>query len=178
MKHILFTAFLTALVSSLALAQTEQSSKFIGGAFQVSTESSSEGSSVTSFGISPEFGYFIKDQWAIGSGLGFSVYDRDETTFTFSISPFTRYYVPVVAEKFFIYGEAELEAAFGSERSFFGLHAKPGFAFFPTKRWSIELDFSLLDFSINNPEGEDNNTTSFSFGVSTFPTSLGVKFFF
>jgi len=96
MKHALIFTFFSVSLGFSAFAQTEQSSKFIGGSFEIRTESTSENSN-TYFSISPHFGYFLKDQWAIGSGLGFSIYSNidGETSTIFSISPFTRYYVPV-----------------------------------------------------------------------------------
>jgi len=178
MKHILFTAFLTALVSSLALAQTEQSSKFIGGTFEIITVSSG-GSTSSRFQLGPRVGYFIKDQWAVGSGLELSidVYREGDTDVAFDISPFTRYYFPVVENKFFLFGEARFGLTFNNDRTSFRFAATPGFAFFPTERWAVELGFQLLSLSVR-PDGNGDPITTFRFGTNTLSPSLGVYFFF
>ena len=179
MKHVLIFTFFTALMSFSAFAQTEQSAKFIGGTFQISITSNEVSDNTTSsFVFNPQFGYFLKDQWAVGSGLGLSVNSNGDTDVFFSISPFTRYYFPVVEGTFFIFGEAGFTVGFGDEYSSFGLSAEPGFAFFPSERWAVELGFNLLSFGFTNPEGSNNNGSNFSFGSSTFSPSLGVYFFF
>ncbi len=178
MKLFLFITSMLFCFSFSVSAQTEQGSKFIGGSFQISTNTYSGTDDVnTSFTLEPKFGYFIKDRWAIGSGLGLSITSDGDTDVTFTISPFTRYYIPLIEEKFFAVGEAGLNVGFGSDTSF-GIYAAPGFAFFPTERWSIELAFELLSFNITNPDGDNNTTTSFSFGTNTYSPSLGVNFFF
>ena len=177
MKHFLLFTLVIFPLSFSAFAQTAQGSKFIGGSFQITTESTAENSN-TSFDISPKFGYFIQDQWAIGSGVGLSIRTHEETTVFFSLSPFTRYYIPIVENQFFIFGEAAINAGFGHDVSRFGFSVAPGFAFFPSERWCVELGFSLLDFSTYNPKRGNNNTTNFAFGISTFSPSVGVNFFF
>jgi hypothetical protein len=178
MKLQLFIIGLLLFFSFSVFAQTEQGSKFIGGSFQISTTTNSfNDNTSTSFTLSPKFGYFLQDRWAIGSGLGLSITSNGDTDVTFTISPFTRYYIPLIEEKFFAVGEAGLSVGFGTDTSF-GIYAAPGFAFFPTERWSIELAFNLLSFNITNPDGDNNTTTSFSFGTNTYSPSLGVNFFF
>jgi len=178
MKHILFIALLFMSVGFSGHAQTEKNTKSIGGTFQVRTFSTPGGSN-NSFEISPNFGYFLKDQWAVGSGLSFIVNSNDgDTDFDLSVSPFTRYYFPIVENKFFIFGQAGFIVGGDSDSFNFGLSAWPGFAFFPTERWAVELGFDLLRLHITDREGSDNNFTSFYFGTSTFSPSLGVNFFF
>jgi hypothetical protein len=95
-----------------------------------------------------------------------------------SLSPFTRYYIPVIENQFFNFGEVQIATGLGNDASSFSFSVAPGFAFFPSEPWCVELGFSLLSFGMQNPDGENNNTTNFSFGVSTFSPSIGVNFFF
>lgn len=179
MKQFLFISFLTLSLGYSAFAQTEQSSKFIGGTFQISIFSNEiSDNTITSFVFSPKFGYFIREQWAVGSGLGLTITSNGDTDVFFSLSPFTRYYLPVVENQFFIFGEAGFELGFGDDRTRFSIYGSPGFAFFPTERWAIELGFNLISLNIEDLEGTDNNTTIFRLGTSTFSPSLGVYFFF
>ena len=178
MKHALIFTFFSVSLGFSAFAQTEQGSKFVGGTFGISTASLSNGNNSSTFELSPRFGYFIKDQWAVGSGLGLTVTSNGDTDVFFSISPFTRYYFPIVENQFFIFGEAGFGLGFGDDRTRFSIYGSPGFAFFPTERWAIELGFNLISLSIEDPEGGNNNTTRFNFGTSTLSPSLGVYFFF
>ncbi|HZY81557.1 MAG TPA: outer membrane beta-barrel protein [Cyclobacteriaceae bacterium] len=110
MKKI-FTVFALALISSGAFAQFNQGRMLVGGGFDFSVDvhKTETGSTTTkngtsvSFGITPNFGYFVMDNLAVGASLGLNAstytYADNNSTFKKSNSssvnfiPFARYYV-------------------------------------------------------------------------------------
>lgn len=68
MKNTVALIFLF-LISLSVHAQTEADAKFINGAFRISAVG---GNGVTNVGVqvAPGFGYFIKDNLAVGGSLG------------------------------------------------------------------------------------------------------------
>ncbi|SHG09916.1 outer membrane beta-barrel protein [Pedobacter caeni] len=137
----------TKLVITLALsiftlasnAQTEKGNFLIGGSIGYSTAKSSAGSSSqshrsTAYTISPKIGYFIDNNFAIGTKLQYSAnksnysnrnyqngipgewtYNVDRTD-SYGISPFVRYYVNITDILKF-YGEFEMSFETGKSKS-------------------------------------------------------------
>jgi outer membrane protein len=110
MKKI--TLFAIAMFATLgAFAQFNKGRMLVGGSSEFSTNKNKEkdgnttttNSTQTSFSLSPNFGYFVIDQLAVGASLGFGVDkwndksggDFDNSTTSFQIAPFVRYYLPV-----------------------------------------------------------------------------------
>ena len=116
------------IVSSLAVGQIQEGSKFVGGAFQISSSGSKsksgvisvEGDKTTSFTLLPQVGYMVSDQLAVGIGAGISTQKikdpSNSNIFTSSstiiVSPFARYYIKA-EEKFGIFGQFSLPIGFG-----------------------------------------------------------------
>jgi len=121
---------------------------------------------------------------------------------SFNVVPYLRYYVDIV-DKFKFFGQANVGMAFG--KSTYNLmlsgnyvtettHYKntnyqasidPGFAFFPTKKWAVELSFPLLAYSKQNMKDDGVNLNSqalsnetFIFGFSSFTPGIGVNLHF
>jgi outer membrane protein len=88
--------FFLLIFSFSTWAQTEKGSKLLGGSANFSFEKN------YSFGISPQIGYFITNNFALGTGvsISYSKFDNDDTmgngyrshTTAAGISPFIRYY--------------------------------------------------------------------------------------
>jgi hypothetical protein len=108
MKKIV-TLFAFALICSGAFAQFNQGRYLVGGSlgFSATTGKSktdnatNTNSHTTTIFVSPDAGYFIMDNLAVGAGLsltsstekGDGTYNYKQTTTMFTLSPFARYYL-------------------------------------------------------------------------------------
>lgn len=90
MKRILL---FTLLVFSLqANAQLEKNTIMAGGSLTFNNHTpKGGGSSSTTFSINPNFGYFVAENFVIGTGLNFNAYGSGNS-FVY-VSPYLRYYV-------------------------------------------------------------------------------------
>lgn len=193
-----------ALLSSIALttqAQTDQGQYIVGGSVSFNTfKSDAEGAkSTNSFSIVPSVGYFVSDNIAVGTGIG---YATSKTTSrkneAFVVAPFGRHYIPV-AESFKFFSQLSVPMAFGTEKSVdndmnvgdktgsstsIGVALSPGFAFYPSGK--IGIEFSLNGIAYENYRVEDaegNNIKgsgrdSFSIGADFFAPRIGIQFHF
>ncbi|MCU0443279.1 MAG: porin family protein [Microscillaceae bacterium] len=206
------TAFiiLAMVVFDWANAQIEKGSMYLGGSFGISSttiQTNNNDRKVSSFSLVPNFGYFVTDKISVGLGIGYEQSRNDlipgvgtatDTRGLFIIAPAARYYVPLTSENFFFFAQFQVGFGFGnrkfedrvgsatftveSKSRSFGLGLSPGFAFFPTKKWAIELSFegiSYRSFDPNTDSNSDNDREStFTLGVDSFAPRLGVQFFF
>jgi hypothetical protein len=87
MKNILLIVFV--LMTSLSFAQTEKGNFLVGGNAGFQSNSNN-----TTIAFSPNVGYFVKNNFAVGALSTLSSVKQDflKTT-TFNIGPFARYYV-------------------------------------------------------------------------------------
>ncbi|MDO1445775.1 hypothetical protein Q0590_05910 [Rhodocytophaga aerolata] len=95
-KTTLLFLFCLLVFSSTTWAQTEKGSKLLGGSANFNFEKN------YSFGISPQMGYFITTNFALGTGvsISYSKFNNDDTvgnsyrsnTTVAGFSPFIRYY--------------------------------------------------------------------------------------
>lgn len=144
MKKLYGTMFVAALFSSATVFAQDAPAKkfFLGGTGgfssikneqlvntvpsgppnYVATETTS-----TQFHIAPEFGFYIKQNVALGIKLGYShsggdnYYESDN----FSVSPFVRFIVPIGSSRFSVYNDLGVSAGFGKnvENTSLGLQA-------------------------------------------------------
>ncbi|TXK22476.1 porin family protein [Pontibacter qinzhouensis] len=88
MKPFLLTLALAVICSTATFGQTEKGSKMLGGTGNLGF---SDGISVT---VQPSIGFFVADNFAIGSALGLYYYNRDDIRQNgIAIQPFIRYYI-------------------------------------------------------------------------------------
>lgn len=201
MKKIILTLAVFASVMT-AHAQTDQGRLFINGQFGFSSRSveRDEDEKTSSFDFSPNIGYFIADRFAIGLGLGIGTRKSEDvvanvetstTTTNFSIAPFARYYVPTAGEKFHFFAQATLGLGFESGETRAGsvtvdfprtqtvdFSIAPGFAYFPSDHWSLELALRGLYVNSRNPENDNNNSTEIGLNVNSLSPRLGISYFF
>ena len=71
MQKFCFLILFLLAVTFVARAQTSQGSMTVGGDVSIQNTSVSGGASSTSTSFSPSFGYFIKDNWALGAQLSY-----------------------------------------------------------------------------------------------------------
>lgn len=198
-------AALCAVVST-ASAQLEKGKLLIGGSighFTMKNKGDYEKWKFKTQIIAPTIGYFINDHLAIGTTLRIShskntnqYYVTQQTNY--EISPFVRYYVDISTD-FKFFGEFAVAAGNGkikgvnildgvpypniSKTKNYGAYLAPGLAFLPAKRWSVNLQFNLLNYQRNQVKNNYNPgsqtavwTNNFNFGFNTIGPSIGVNF--
>jgi len=206
MKKLLLSLIAVSALAFTTQAQTEKGKFMLGGNVEFnSTKENGASKSDTKFNIVPSVGYFISDNFAIGTGVGFGFAKNQEGTTAlpnaatktqeFVVAPFARYYKGI-NESFKFFGQLSVPMAFGNNKvtadgdnyakvskyNNVGVALSPGFAFFPSKKFGIE--FSVQGISYNNDSVKDNNGTkiggsdkSFNIGANFFAPKIGVQFY-
>ncbi|MCZ4245035.1 outer membrane beta-barrel protein [Pedobacter punctiformis] len=200
MKKLLLSLVAVAGLVYGANAQTEKGKVILGGnvGFNTSKVDGANKADV-SFSIVPSAGYFVANNFAIGTGVGYT-YNKEVSRLrqneAFVVAPFGRYYVGL-SDQFKFFGQLSVPMAFGNNKivdangdtgakvgstTSIGVNVAPGFAFFPTKRIGIEVSVNGLgynNFSIKDEAtGAKVKTNSFGLEADTFAPKLGVMFHF
>ncbi len=201
MKKLLLSMVAIAGLAFTTQAQTEKGNILLGGnvGFNSSKIDGANKSDVN-FSIMPTIGYFVSDNIALGTGVGYS-YDKKVSNKNlnqaFEVSPFGRYYVGL-SDQFKFFGQLSVPMAFGNNKlvndqgevaddqyqstTNIGINLAPGLAFYPTKKIGIELSVNGLgyDHFTSKEELTGNKATynSFGFNADTFAPKLGVMFHF
>lgn len=195
MKKVLLTLTAIAGLTIAANAQTEQGKIMVGGqvGFQTSKVKDTDFKN-NSFSINPTVGYFVSDNLAIGTGIGYnwSKNEEDKTNSTkfdaFQVSPFVRKYSANGPVRFF--AQLSVPMAWGttttevnnveSKNKFesYGVELAPGLAYFPTSKIGIELKVRGLYYNYNNNKTADRSTNTFGLDANSLAPTLGVQFHF
>ncbi|WP_443939478.1 outer membrane beta-barrel protein [Pedobacter sp. MW01-1-1] len=200
MKKLVLSLLAVVGLAYSSQAQTEKGNILLGGTVGFnSTKVTGAAKANTDFSIVPNVGYFINNNFALGTGIGYtnkktpsSMLKRD----AFVVAPFGRYYVDL-SSQFKFFGQLSVPMEFGkncatdlngdnavklADVSSFGVQLAPGFAFFPSKRVGIELSVSGIGYqeeTIKTVIGDLKSTTStFGINADTFDPKLGVQFYF
>lgn len=197
MKKLLLTLSAVAVLGLAANAQTEKGKFMLGGQVSYQGQSIKDSDAKSNeFSIIPNVGYFVADNIAVGTGIGYSWAENKNTTNTkntnssFVLAPFGRMYSnnegPV---KFF--GQLTVPMAWGTQEvngdktattANYGVELAPGVAYFPTSNLGIE--FKVRGLFYNNgsttDEATDAKTTVNSYGlnVNSLAPTVGVTFHF
>jgi len=197
MKKLLLTLTAVSALTFAVNAQTEQGKFLLGGNVSYNGESVKDSDiKSNSFGIIPQVGYFLSDNIAIGTGIGYQWNKNESNTNVettkgeFVLAPFGRIYSnnqgPV---KFF--GQLSVPMAWGTTEvndektgstAQYGVELAPGIAYFPTS--NIGIEFKVKGLYYNNStltnEVTDVETTTNSYGlnVNSLAPSIGVTFSF
>lgn len=205
MKKLLLSITALCAIVLTSNAQTEKGNFLLGGtASYQSSKSDAEGAKAfENLSIVPNLGYFVADNFAVGTGVGYnyaklpfaSVTGRTES---FVVSPFGRYYVGL-SDQFKFFGQASVPMAFGTTKSTdangetgdktgtstaIGVALSPGFAFYPTKRIGIELAIRGAAYNSRTVKDNDDNklkgagSEEFSIGTDFFTPQIGIQFHF
>jgi len=197
MKRTIFICTMLWLMTYTLYAQTEAGTKLIGGQaqFRAWLSENKDNSDNLYYEFSPYFGYFLKENFTIGGGFSFSnlKIENESTDYEFidrdiSIFVASRYYIPIgETKKFYAYFQGSFQFSWGkiednnnsheSEISQYILAIDPGFAYFPSKRWGLELSFSGFDARLADVRGGDT-FTRVTLGTDSFSPSLGVSYYF
>jgi len=126
------------------------------------------------------------------------------TSNSFRITPVARYYIPIINEKFYFYLEGNFNLAFGTNKQSFtdltdsetsertddtqsiGASILGTFVFFPSNKWSLELDLGGFRYSRNSRESggttasqiSKSTNDGFSFSLDNNPIQIGINFYF
>jgi hypothetical protein len=177
-------------VSFLANAQFVRGNKFIAGTFSISTQHAStnnSGTPVTNghmFELSPAFGYFLNDKYAVGGGIGFistsqkTTYDPNQS-FEYESQAITfrafakRYFL--ISDNFYFMMTGSVDFSRGKQGQnpdktkyySLGLSFKPAFIFFPSPKWGIEGGIGNLGFSHTRNLSEEEKYNNFYLNYGT-----------
>ncbi|HWW42514.1 porin family protein [Pedobacter sp.] len=204
MKKLLLSIAAVAALAFTTQAQTEKGNTMLGGNLSfLSTKANGAPKSDVSFSIVPSVGYFVSNNFAIGTGVGYT-YDKvantavttGSLTQAFEVAPFGRYYV-ALSDQFKFFGQVAVPMQFGNYKSIdvqgntsdklgtttnIGVTVAPGFAFFPTKHIGIEFSVNGLEYQHAQTKveatGAKASSNSFGLDANTFAPKLGVMFHF
>jgi hypothetical protein len=196
MKKIILSA-LVCFALSTSYAQFEQGRMMVGGSLQLSTNTDknktgnttvTNGKS-TSFALSPQFGYFVVDNLAVGAelSLGLSKFkdedgDSESTSSSVSIGPFVRYYFEpgLFVQGAFGIGSAGTSSTFNNTRTEtkYGLteySLAAGYAYFLNDNIAIEpmVGFASNAYSRRDSDPKEKNIDSGLFLRVGFQIYLG-----
>lgn len=190
----------------------QQKKNFINASFNVSNEKykyTLNGNqfdySTSNFSISPAYGYYFRERWAIGIAAGYSSSKRDasdkgpETKVQlFSINPFVRYEQPIWSSHLSVYTDGSLyfnsaksdsyyapNSTRESKSTGYGLSVVPGLLFHLTPSFSLTANMGSVfaaGSATQKEEASDTKTTNTSvglfknFGFNNF--TFGINFHF
>jgi hypothetical protein len=180
------------VIFSLSLnAQITKGTKYLGGSlgFNSYKDKSDGAEAETAWSVSPEFGYFFKDNMSAGILIG--VTGRKQGDFTsngFSSEIYVRKFWNA-SEKFHIFGGLNVgygsisasNGSFDSKSNFFSAFIDLGIWYNISDKWSVAGRFGILGFlNTSNPDDDQDGSTEFGFNVSTTnaPFSLGLYYSF
>ncbi len=183
------------IVSLVLTGITANAQWYAGGSlnFGTATDKDNDGNkqnTVTSFGLSPEIGYYLNDRFDIGLAFGIGTAstknhtaDTKRTITTWSVAPYVRYSF-IQFGKFEVIGRGSLsvEGAKAKDESdneikstTFGINITPVLAYNLTDHLTLQtgLNFASIGFnSTNVKDGGSENGFNFGFD-STDVTTLG-----
>ncbi len=196
MNKYLILAFAFVMTAPLVNAQTSSGNMMAGGSIEFTSVSREGGSQYdqNSFNFTPSFGYFISDNFAIGTSLTLGssrlgTGSAKTTSSTFAVGPFARYYKRTSNENLAIFGEAALgfgtgktDPAFGNvtRSNFVSISLSPGAAYFFNEHWAAEVMVTGFSIASTDPDTDTNNdkVTTVQFILSSFSPSLGFRYHF
>lgn len=200
MKKTMVT-LIFCLFTVFAIAQTTQGTISLGGALGFSSSTyqntGGEGKTNTVF-IAPSAGYFLADGMELGLNVAFSKasdeFDGDDagSTTETALGPYFKYYMFTANEDFAFTLNASLLFGFSKDAPPSDVDAddvkgkslqfaiSPGFSYFFTDKIGLDFQLQGLTFRKEDPntDADDDEESTFIFGVASFSPSLGFKFYF
>ncbi len=191
MKKLILTVFIA--VSAVMITNAQESEGFKGKWFLMGQAgyNTTENNTIRNYSFLPAVGNFIAPTVAIGGAVGYtgsSVKDSDEATGAFILQPLVRKYWGL-NDKLFIFGQASVPLAFGTNTSAanvdtkytsYGFQVAPGLDYFLSSHWSIEAQFGLLGWNGTSIKDGDSRS-DFVFGLNSGLLSgvnIGIKYIF
>jgi outer membrane protein len=195
MNKFFMTVCAAVLLTSYAQAQTSSGSMMVGGSLNYTSGSSQSGSyNYNDLVFSPHFGYFVADNFVVGTSLtietGRNGTGSNKTVNSgFGFGPFARYYKFTSNDKFAFFGEAGIDFVSAKtdpptgavrKSNSFRFSISPGAAYFINQHWAFELSILGLAIQSTDPNTSNDNDkeNSVQFGLSSFSPSLGFHYHF
>ncbi len=195
MKKILLTLTVIAGLTVTANAQTEKGKIMVGGLIEFQNSKIKDlDYKVNRFSINPTAGYFISDNWALGTSIGYT-WDKSDNGQNygsekdeFQVAPFVRKYTVNGPVRFF--AQLSIPMAWGTETTKsnnvevknkienYGIELAPGIAYFPTSKIGVELKVRGLYYKYRNNKTKDEARTDFGLHANSLAPTLGVQFYF
>lgn len=185
-KVLLFVAF--AAISLSSSAQFAKGDSYISGGVGFSQSKTGSASS-SNYAISPNYGYFVTNNIAVGVGLGFGgntakngLGIKTANASALSAGVFARYYT-TPSKAFSFFGNAGVNYTSNTDKipatsvktSGFGISVAPGISYFVSNRLAIESTVGSLGYSTSKADltgavstnnfGLNLNLSSISFGL-------------
>ena len=175
MRKITFLFVAIMAFSVLTVSAQKQKQMYVGGSlgFGISlVGSNGYNSTSASFGISPEFGYFVCDNVKVGAELGYGI---SGGTHSFVITPNVAYYLRIV-DKLHYTPQFSIGGGFGASSGYtagaFALSFNlASLEYKPVEKMAISMN--LVNLNYVNMEGVSN----FGFYFLTSP-SIGFRYYF
>ncbi|MGC3946833.1 MAG: outer membrane beta-barrel protein [Chryseolinea sp.] len=146
------------------------------------------------FTFMPSLGYFVTKGLLVGGEIvvatikeEFNGYNYKQNVF--GVGPFLRYYHFTKNNQFAFVGDFGMNYGVAKDRyndndpntsNRFNLYITPGFTWFPTEHWGIDLKVNLFTYTSYDPNNDQDNDkeNTLTFGLSTFSPSLGLRYHF
>lgn len=191
MKLKNFLLFFFVVFSFALNAQITSGTKYLGGSlgFSSSKDKSDDAEALTKWSLSPEFGYFVKDNMSVGASIGLNGSTfGDVDGFGFSGLVYVRKFWNA-SDKFHIfgglnvgYGSSTVSAGnIDSKENTFSAFLDLGIWYNISDKWSVAGRLGTLGFaSISNPDDDKDGSNDFGLNVDTAaaPFSLGLYYGF
>ncbi|WP_159430938.1 outer membrane beta-barrel protein [Flavobacterium segetis] len=177
-KHILILSFV--LFVNLMSAQIDKGNWMVGGSGNFTNYKSTFQSNNTEFtqtgsgiSISPNLGYFVVDNFAVGTAVGFNFSNpsgANNNSHSYGISPFVRYYFRK-AEKIInpflqtSYGFSEGKSESGGSNKSRGYTIKGGSAIFFNSSVALELSLNYNSSKYNSDTTYNDLTIGIGFQI-------------
>ena len=173
------------MVAALA-AVSMNAQVYIGGSVAIEAWSSQKlagDKSETAFKIMPEIGYNLSDEWAIGTVIG---YQSDKfngvngvSESAFSIAPYARYtFAKLGKVNLFVDGGLAFTSASKADWTEIAVGFQPGLAVNLNDKLSFVSHIGFLGWDQLNPDGDDNNISTFGLTLDATNITFGLYYNF
>lgn len=192
MKKLLFAV---CMLVTLGLSAQDMGTKYIGGRVGFnSTKAKADGAeAATSWSVSPEFGYFVAENLAVGIRLGVNGSSQgDNSSSGFGADVYARkFFSASDAFRLFVganvgYGASTDKtkvgsATFESKENTLGVYLDLGATYNLSEKWTLIGRLGTLGFSsVSDPDNDKAGSTNFGLNVNTFgnPFQVGLYYNF
>ncbi len=185
MKKFLMT------IAAAFVAVSMNAQLYLGGSLGFGSWSSQENAGDKSeavFTILPEVGYNLSDSWAIGTVIGYqsdkywgfqNVVTGAVSESAFIFNPYARYtFLKAGKVNLFIDGGVDFTTASKFDATSLGIGLKPGLAINLNDKFSLVSHVGFIGYRLENPDGDDNNTSYFGLDMSGVNVNFGLYYNF
>ena len=209
MKKLMMISVLFLAAGSVVLSGQDKGSMYVSGSVSVSggnVTSLSGGTSVKTpgvfeLGVSPQFGYFVADNWEIHLGVGYSYLkepsfgdDGSTKASLWSLSPGVSYYACIVDGRLYYTPGLDVSVGFGGAKYSSGSVKEPlydsrevsltlyllSFEYRPSEHFGISFRAGSAGYTYrvtDNGSGTSVKSGSYSLGLN-LGASLGLRWWF